>query len=212
MTKEQVLLLSEDAYMAELFDRVAVADVIQRERAARDSAAWDEMAMYYHPDSIIEVAWFKGSGAEFVTATKKNWRSSGNINFHELGAAVVTLSDDRAIAETACTLHGFHNRDGVDVKSTGYVRLLWRAQKLDGRWLIAGLRALYIRDLLQPCNPNAHVALDEAEIESYRPSYRFLSATLRYLGRSPKSDLPGVDQPGTTEALRQAERVWLQQS
>ena len=211
MTNEE-LLLSENAYMAEVFDRVAVADMIQRERAARDSAAWEEMATYYHPESIIEVAWFKGSGAEFVRATQKNWRSAGNINFHELGAAVVTLGRDRAVAEMACTLHGFHTRNGVDVKSTGYIRLLWRAQKVNGRWLIAGLRALYIRDLLQPCNPNLQVVLDEAEVAAYRPSYRFLTATLKYLGRKPKSDLPGVDQPGTAEALRKAEHMWLRES
>lgn len=36
MTKED-LLLSEHAYMAELFDRMAIADTIQRERAARNS-------------------------------------------------------------------------------------------------------------------------------------------------------------------------------
>ncbi len=212
MMINEKLPLSENAYMAEVLQRVAVADVIQRERAARDSALWDEMATYYHPNSTIEVAWFKGSGAEFVRETKKNWRSAGNINFHELGAAVVTLSGDRAVAEMACTLHGFHTHNGVDVKSTGYVRLLWRAQKMDGRWLIAGLRALYIRDLLQPCNPNLQIVLDQAEIASYRPSYRFLTATLKYLGRKPKSDLPGVDQPGTAEALRKAEHVWLNQS
>ncbi len=194
----------------ELLDRVAVADLVQRERAARDAASWDEMATYYHPESAVEVAWFKGSGAEFVAGTRKNWRSSGNINFHELGAAVVTLNKERAIAETACTLHGFYNRDGIDVKGTGYIRLLWRAQRLEGRWLIAGLRGLYIRDLLQACDPNQRVRLDQAELATYRESYRFLTATLKYLGRDPKNDLPGVDRPETVQALRAAETQWLQ--
>ncbi len=47
---------SESTYMGEVLDRVAVADLIQRERAARDSAAWEEMASYYHPDSMIAAA------------------------------------------------------------------------------------------------------------------------------------------------------------
>ncbi len=204
--------LNDVAYTAEILDRVAIADIIQRERAARDSASWDEMASYYHPDSTVEVAWFKGSGADFVSGTKKNWRSSGNVNFHELGAAVVTLNGDRAIAEMACTLHGFYTRDGVDVTGTGYIRLLWRAQRLHGRWLIAGLRGLYIRDLLQPCNPNQRVVLDEAELATYRQSYRFLTATLKYLGRDPKNDLPGIDLPETVEALRAGETLWLHQA
>ena len=208
MTKDS-LVANEELYRDEILDRVAIADVIQRERAARDCALWDEMATYYHPDSSIEVAWFKGSGEEFVRLTKKNWQSSGNINFHELGAAVVTLNKDRALAEMACTLHGFYNRDGVDVTGTGYIRLLWRAQRLQGRWLIAGLRGLYIRDFLQPCNPNQHVMLDEAELATYRPSYKFLTATLKYLGRQPKDDMPGVDRPETVAALRSGEQAWL---
>ena len=204
-------LASSEAMHGEMLDRLAVNELIQRERAARDAAAWDEMASYHHPESFIDVAWFKGSGQDFVDATRKNWRSSGNINFHDVGAAVVTIHRDRAIAETACTLHGFHERDGIDVASTGYTRLLWRARRSDRRWLVAGLRCVYIRDMLQPCNPNQHLELDEAELATYRPSYRFLTATLKHLGRSPRHDLPGFDQPDTVVALREAEQAWLRQ-
>ena len=196
----------------ETLDRLAVADVIQRERAARDAGCWDEMASYHHPDSLVDVAWFKGSGSEFVRATEKNWRSSGNINFRELGAPIVTINKDRAIAETACTLHGFYERDGIDVASTGYTRLLWRTQRLGHRWLIAGLRCVYIRDMLQPCNPGQQLRLDDAELATYRSSYRYLTATLKYLGRDPKHDLPGSDRPETVMALREAEEAWLRQA
>ena len=192
----------------DILSRTEVADVIQRERAARDAASWDEMASYYHPDSMVDVAWFTGSGEEFVRATKKNWRTDA-INFHEMGAAVVTVNKDRAIAETACTLHGFYKLDGVDVTSTGFVRLLWRAQRMENRWLIAGARCVYIRDLLQPCNPSERLTLNEAELSTYRPSYRYLTYTLKYLGREPKDNLPGFDRPETVAALREAERLWL---
>ena len=189
-------------------ERARIADVIQRERAARDAASWDEMASYYHPESLIDVAWFKGTGEEFVRATRKNWRTDA-INFHEMGSAVVTVSNDRAIAETAYTLHGFYNRDGVDVTSTGFVRLLWRVQRLEALWLIAGLRSVYIRDLLQPCKPSQTLAVDEAKLSTYRPSYRYLSYTLQYLGREPSQVLPGCDRPDTVQALREAEQRWL---
>ena len=196
----------------EILDRTAIAEVIQRERAARDAAAWDEMASYHHPESTVEVAWFKGSGQLFVELTRKNWRASGNVNFHDVGAAVVTLNGDRAIAETACTLHGFYNRDGIDVTGTGYLRLMWRAQRLGDRWLVAGLRGAYIRDLLQPCNPSDRLVLDEAALATYRPSYRYLTATLAYLGRSPSNDMPGIDRPETVAALRDGEQAWLHQA
>ena len=194
-----------------IMERAAIADLIQRERAARDAAAWEEMSLYYHADSEVDVAWFCGSGEEFVRATQKNWRTDA-INFHELGSAVVTIDRDRAIAETACTLHGFYKLDGIDVTSTGFVRLLWRVQRSGDRWLIAGLRSLYIRDLLQPCNPSQTLTFNEAELSTYRPSYRYLTYTLKYLGRHPSDDLPGLDRPESVSALRKAERLWLNEA
>ena len=203
--------ISKEEDRKQILDRTAIADVIQRERATRDAASWDEMALYYHPESLVDVAWFRGTGEEFVRATAKNWRTDA-INFHEMGSAIVTINNDRAIAETACTLRGFYKRDGIDVTGSGFVRLLWRAQRLDDRWLIAGLRSVYIRDLLQPCNPNQQLTLNEAELSTYRPSYRYLTATLKYLGRNPQHDLPGYDRPETVAALREAEKLWLQQA
>ena len=199
-----------DADSRQILERAEIAHLIQQERATRDAALWDEMARYYHPDSFVDVAWFKGSGQAFVDATKKNWRTDA-INFHEMGTAIVTVNNDRAIAETACTLHGFYTYEGVPVTSTGFVRLFWRAQRLEGRWLIAGLRSAYLRDLLQPCNPSQSLVLDEVELSTYRPSYRYLTATLKYLGREPKDDLPGYDRPETVATLLENERHWLQQ-
>ena len=196
---------------AALLARAVVAALIQRERAARDAASWDEMASYYHPHSTVDVAWFQGSGEEFVRATKRNWRTDA-INFHEMGSAVVTMNRDRAIAETACTLHGFYKLEGTDVTSTGFVRLLWRAQRIENRWLIAGLRSVYVRDLLQPCVPTQKLSIDGAELARNRASYRYLTYTLKYLGRHPKDTLPGMDRPETVEALQVTERCWLEQA
>lgn len=196
---------------ASVLEQVSIAALIQRERAARDAARWEEMATFYHPESSIDVAWFQGSGQEFVLATERNWRTDA-INFHELGVAVVDICIYRAIAETACTLHGFFSLHGVAVTLTGYVRLLWRAQKFEGRWLIAGLRGLYMRDLLQPCNGSDRLDLDEGELSGYRASYRYLTHTLKVLGRNPRHDLPGVDMPEGIAALRRAEQAWLRQS
>ena len=191
-----------------VLQQAAIAALIQRERAARDGARWEEMASFYHPESSIDVAWFQGSGQEFVQATRKNWRTDA-INFHELGGAVGDIGNDRALAETACTLRGCFTLGDVPVTLSGYVRLLWRAQRFAGSWLIAGLRSLYIRDLLQPCNGADRLGLDEDELSRYRSSYRYLTHTLKVLGRNPRQDLPGTDRPETVAALREAEQAWL---
>ena len=128
-----------------------------------------------------------------------------------MGSAVITILNQRAIAETACTLHSFFPLDGFACKNTAFVRLMWRAQRLDHTWLIAGLRCLYIRDLISPCNPSQIPHIDPAELDRYRPSYRFTSYHLSRLGLNPKDDLPGADRPETVLALRQSERAWLRQ-
>ena len=198
-------------------DRMAIADMIQRERNARDAGRWDEMALYYHPESSIEVSWFKGSGADFVArsrlqAEKVKGRSDGGerINFHEMGSSVVDIVGDRALAETACTLHSFFPLDGNPCKISGYVRLLWRAQRLEAKWLLAGLRCLYVRDYLTACNPGRQPKLDEAELATYRLSYRYVTYNLARLGLDPKHDLPGADMPETVKILRAGEQAWLQ--
>ncbi len=199
-------------------DRLIIADIIQRERNARDAGRWEEMASYYHPESSIEVSWFTGTGAEFVErsrrqAEKVSRQADGaeRINFHEMGPAVVDVRDDRALAETACTLHSFFPLDGIPCKTSGFVRLLWRAQRWRDTWLLAGLRCLYVRDYLSACNPDQKPVLDEAELATYRLSYRFVSYNLARLGLNPKDDLPGADRPETLRKLRDGERVWLAQ-
>ena len=208
--------MSEQRDTAEQLNRLEIAEVILRERAARDLAFWEEMASYYHPESEIEVSWFRGSGAEFVERTKLQYEATrrrsdemDRLNFHEMGAAVVSVRNDRAIAETACTLHSFFPLDGVACKNTAFVRLLWRAQRLNGQWLIAGLRCVYLRDHITACNPSEVPAIDQTELDRYRVSYRFTSYHLSRLGLNPKDDLPGADRPETVVALRRAEQAWL---
>ena len=204
--------------IAEQLDRLAISELILRERTARDFARWSEMASYYHPESLVEVSWFKGSGAEFVDRTRQQYErtrqkpdQADRLNFHELGAAVVTLNGDRALADMHCTLHGFSPFDGVQCTMTGFTRLWWRAQRLDGRWLLAGLRCVYLRDMLTPVDPSQAPKLDEAELASYRPSYRFVCYNLVRQGITPQQDLPGIDQPeGVAELLRKEEE-WLRQ-
>ncbi len=199
-----------------LLDQVAVADVIMRERLARDNAKWSEMASYYHPDSMVDVSWFKGSGAEFVAQSKwqadKRVATSNAINFHIMSPAVVTVRHDRAIAETPCSLRSFMKLGGVEVSRDSFVRLLWRAQPLDGGWLIAGLRCVYVRDLLYTCQPGQTPVLDDTRLNSYRLSYRYTAYMLTDLGLSPRDDLPGDDRPETVVALRAGEQAWLEQA
>ncbi len=197
-------------------DKQDIIELLHRERNARDAGRWDEMASYYHPDSSIEVSWFRGGGAEFCERSRKQAERSKQrpdgaerTNFHELGVTVVDVEGDRALADMQCTLHSFFPLDGVASKMTGFTRLLWRAERYEGRWMIAGLRCVYVRDLITACNPSRQPVLDEAELASYRLSYRYVTYNLARLGLEAQNDLPGEDRPETVAAMRAGETAWL---
>ena len=134
-------------------DSSAVTDVIMRERFARETHDWAEDAACFHSDAIVEVSWFKGSGAEFVEAGKNN-PDTETVHFDSMSPGVVRLKGEHAIADTACAVHTFSLLEGIEVSTTSYTRLLWRVQRSEGQWLIRGLRGIYIRDTLIPRDPN----------------------------------------------------------
>ena len=194
--------------MTDLLDKLAIADVIQRERYARDNRLFDEMATYYHPESVVEVQWFRGSGADFVEQSRRTVRP-GLINFHILSPSIVTLAGDRALAETPASLRNFWTVDGIDGSIEGFVKLLWRTRRTERGWLIAGLRVIYVRDMLHACNPTRPPVFDEERLQQFRLAYRYMAYHLTRLGLTPKDDMPGEDLPETVAAVRRGEQEWL---
>lgn len=192
----------------DLLDRLAIAEMIQRERSARDGGLWDVMAACYHPDAHIETSWYKGDGAGFVAATKRNMGGE-RLSLHHLSPSVVTLGQGRALADSDCQLLAFAQIDGVDISIVNHTRILWRVQKLGDRWLIAGLNMIYVRDTIMPCNPAKVPHIDDAEAARYRRSYRYLSYLFARTEHPARDDLPGIDKPETVVAIRAADAAWL---
>ena len=166
------------------------------------------MGACYADNSIAEVSWFRGSGAKFVAASQ-NGLSATRLSQHLLAPTTASIIGERAIAETPCQLLGFVTLAGADVCVFGFARLVWRAVKLGGDWKIAGLRMIYIRDLLLPCNPNHVPSIEDAQLARFRLSYRYLSYVLSQSDHPARDDLPGIDRPDLVSALRNAEREWL---
>jgi hypothetical protein len=166
------------------------------------------MARLYHPEAHVDVSWYRGDGAGFVAASKKN-ADGTTLTFHQLSSSVATICGDRAIVETGCSLHGILELHGADVAMVGYTRLMWRVQRHEGCWKIAGLSAVYISDMLLPRNPNRVPPIDETVLATFRPSYKYLSYVIHATGRHINDDLPGIDRPESVLALREADRAWL---
>lgn len=191
-----------------IIDRLEVADLIVRERLARDNRFWAEMASYYAEDSIVDVSWFRGSGADFVKASEGAVRP-GNVSFHIMTPPVVTVRGERAISETPCMLRDFTEIDGRGASYEGFVKLFWRAVRQGADWKIAGLRCVYMRDQFHANNPSNPPHFDEEALRGYRASYRFLVANLANIGIAARDDLPGIDRPEVVDALRRSEEQWL---
>ncbi|WP_010219535.1 nuclear transport factor 2 family protein [Sphingomonas sp. PAMC 26621] len=194
----------------EALDRLAVTDMIVRERAARDAGLWSDMGAFYHPGSTVDISWFTGSGTQFTAATRE--AAGGPLyTFHQMGASAVTILADRALVDSNCTVHAFTAIDGVEVDVVSYCRLQWRAQRDGAHWLIAGLRSIYIRDVLAAVNPRQVPDLDLALLAGFRPSYRHIAYLAGKSGSTVRNDLPGVDRPETIAVLRVGEQKWLAQ-
>ncbi|GLS99388.1 hypothetical protein GCM10007897_07670 [Sphingobium jiangsuense] len=192
----------------DLQDRTAIDTLIQFERTARDTGQWDVMAQCYHPDSLVEVSWFQGSGKEF--AERSSQIAGGKVyTFHQMSPAAVTVRGDRALAETGCCIHALSDLDGVEIDLTSHTRLLWRAVREGGEWLLFGMRAYYISDTIVPINPGQPLVIDQDMFGGMRKSYRCIAYSMARAGFAVRDDLPGIDRPETVAALRVQEQQWL---
>jgi len=189
-------------------DRVAIIEIVQRERVARDMQRWAELAHCYNPDSYVDISWFKGTGAAFAAASEK-MAGGGLRTFHQMGPTIVKIKRNRALTETGCAIHLLVEVDRVEVDVIGHARLYARVERQPSDWLLSGFRVVYIQDLLVPLDPTHVPKIDSAVLATYRPSYRFVSFVLARSGHPPRSDLPGLDKPAIVEALSKAEETWL---
>lgn len=194
--------------MNEQIDRIAICELVQRERAARDMQRWDELAASYTEASEIDISWFHGTGKAFTEASRK-MADNGLRTFHQMGPTIVEINGDRALAETGCAIHAIGNFAGAGADVVGYSRLFERVQRISRQWLIAGLQIVYIQDMILPLNPSNVPHIDPAELAGYRASYKFLSFLIASAGHVPRTDLPGVDKPETVANLIRQSQDWL---
>lgn len=193
--------------MVEL-DKLAVAEVVQTERAARDQGQWARMAACYHPDSVVSISWIETSGAEFVAASQKAF-AAGLRHLHQMAPTLVTLNGDRALAESGAAILLGGRIGDAEVLVTSHARMHARVERRDSVWRIVRLGAVYFEDEMRARIPGEVPALDAARLAGYRPSLRFLSYLLEESGKTPRADLAGVDRPDLVEAFLNAEQDWL---
>lgn len=198
-----------DHALAEQLDKLAIAELAQQERAARDARQWDRLLDSYHPDSRVSVSWFDGTAAEFVEASRRMVAKPGGGSIHQVGVTLVELSGARALADTGCAILIRCVLEGVECDLTAYCRHRSRVERRDGRWRLCTLIGVYQKDTLVPVNPNVVPKLDVEKLRSYRDSYRHLSYYAAETGYLPSDEKPGIDRPDLVQELITADQAWL---
>lgn len=197
-----------DSFAKEQIDRVAIADLILRERISRDMRRWDDMAACYADDFMIDIAWVKGDGKHFVSESQR-MVGQGVRAFHETGPSQIKINGDRAIADTATIIHMIGKIDDIDIDLVSHARMLSRAGRRDGQWLLTGIRSIYLQDMLCPLDPTRVPQVDLSEVEDFPLSYRVMSYMLKRNGLPAWPHLAGMDRPETVLPVFAKEDAWL---
>jgi hypothetical protein len=189
-------------------DIVAITQLVVRERESRDCGYWNRMRDCFHPDSEVNISWFRGNGHDFVAASK-DMAARGMLAKHRLGPVLVTLNGERALASMAGIIDIPEKLDGKDFTLSAHSMFYYRVEKRAGTWRLASFEVVYRRDEFVPAILGQTANLPTALLASYRPSYRNLCYSLHLKGYTPNNALAGEDQPDTVRGLLQSMYAWL---
>lgn len=188
-----------------------ISQVILHERQGRDRGWFEQEADCFHPDSVVRIAWFTGTGAEFVERSREVF-ATGIRPAHSVLPPVVHLDGSRAVAEVPAQLSVIQDFDGVEAYVVNHVRLLYRLTKRSDRWRINAMDCIYVRDLLEPVIVGKIPQLDEEILQRFRRPYMYLGYHLHLIGKSASADLFGEDRPDQLAGLYDESFRWLHSS
>ncbi len=205
--------MSENSMFGEMFDKLAIADLIQFERLYRDQQQWERLRTMYHSDSFIRLGWFVGTGDEYVEASRRlEARKKGWHITHLTAPTLVQVHKDRAIAETNTLIIRRSPLEGVLADATIYCHLYSRVERRDSVWRILTLDVIYEKDTVLPVDSTARLELNQEVLEHSPAAYRFTAYNLSKIGYSARpDDLYATDHPERVAQLFKEAEDWLYQ-
>jgi hypothetical protein len=107
-------------------DKAEISQLIQRWGMCRDQGRWDELSDTFTAYGTIFVTWFSGPFKDFMTASRRMHAPQSPRVKHLIGAPVIQLQGDRALAETNVQILGRLAAEVIDIDYTSSARFLDR--------------------------------------------------------------------------------------
>jgi hypothetical protein len=182
-------------------DRAAIADLLAA-WGHRDAGRWDELLALFTPDAHLELSWFSGPAAEFVSRS----RAMGEGPFrskHFMGTPRVEIEGTRAYTETDAMVIVDQVALGLGAIVQG--RFVDQLSRSEGQWRLAHRTAVY--DSSTFTYPYGFVEIDQAVVRRFPREYAPLSYLLQVSGFEVGSN-PTRGSESEASILREAE-AWL---
>ena len=191
----------------ERIDRQDIRALIENWAVWRDAGDWERFRTVWHDDGVMMATWFQGPAAEFIRVTREGWAKGVSI-LHFLGGTSIDLAVDRAIAQTKMTISQRGSVEGVlcDVVCTG--RFYDFIERRQGRWGVVLRQPIYEKDRVDPVDPAARLALDQAKLAEFPAGYRHLAYIQTQIGYTVKRDMPQLTG-AEVDALYMRGAAWL---
>ena len=195
--------------LARLLDEQAIFALVKRERLARDTGRWDELAGCYWPQATVRVTWFTGSPRDFADASRRQYESGKGQGIHIISPVWARIDGDRALVESLGTILTRTEFEGVLVDVTTWCRFFSRVRRGEAGWLLESFDGIYMKDRIDPVNPAARLELEPARLAAGRASYRHQAYLADFHGYPRNNELPGDDRRDLVAAFYAQAETWL---
>lgn len=183
--------------------------LVRRERLARDTGRWEELAGSYVADSTVRVTWFTGTAVDFAAASRAQYESGKGQGIHLISPVWAKVKGDRALVESLGTILTRVEFDGVLVDVTTWTRFFSRARRERDRWLLVTFDGIYMKDRIDPVDPAATLVLEPERLAAGRASYRHQAYMADFHGYPRNNELPGDDRRDLVAAFYADAERWL---
>jgi hypothetical protein len=143
----------------------------------RDVGRWEQLLTLFHTDATIEVTWFEGKFADFVSESKLMGQSSFKTK-HFISTPVLTIQGERALAETNAAI--IADNSELDLGCVAHNRFFDIVEKRDGQWKILRRQSIY--DTSYFTYPSGPVAVDRPILRKHPREYVSLAYLLEKSG------------------------------